>query len=147
MLLKWAIKSKSVALSFFRSDNSLDIDRNVYLFIFCIYIISAQSGIKNEHFQRKQWWCICRWDLEQKEPCLIIECSIVKGDMKKGFYHDLERLQEKMTIQDLVRLVPGKGFEYKLFTWLYRYRLLTLTVPVMLVTNLSPTKTVQNIHD
>ena len=66
--------------------------------------------------------------------------------MKKGFYHDLERLQEKMTIQDLVRLVPGKGFEYKLFTWLYRY-LLTLTVPVMLVTNLSPTKTVQNIHD
>ena len=57
--------------------------------------------------------------------------------MKKGFYHDLERLQEKMTIQDLVRLVPGKGFEYKLFTWLYQYRLLTLTVPVIqqLVTN------------
>ena len=31
--------------------------------------------------------------------------------MKKGFYHDLERLQEKMTIQDLVRLIPGWGLE------------------------------------
>ena len=31
--------------------------------------------------------------------------------MKKGFYHDIERLQEKMTIQDLVRLIPGGGHE------------------------------------
>ena len=46
-----------------------------------------------------------------KELCWFIDCSIVKGDMKKGFYHDLERLQEKMTIQDLVRLIPGGGHE------------------------------------
>ena len=40
--------------SIFGSDNPLDIDRNVCLFIFCIYIISEQSGIKNEQFKRKQ---------------------------------------------------------------------------------------------
>lgn len=33
------------------------------------------------------------------------------SDVEKGFYHDLERLQERLTVQDLVRLIPGRGLE------------------------------------
>ena len=80
----------------------------VYLFFVFISLVSrvesrtssskgnSDDAFTGKIFNKKNW---------------IIECSIVKGDMKKGFYHDIERLQEKMTIQDLVRLIPGRGLE------------------------------------